>query len=89
MFKQSLYLLFLLPISIFAQKKVDLDKFGFTVQFRSLPNYRLDSTYRTYNVEVEGTKLMETFHKGAGSEKECIAGRLEKTSCKMAILPLK
>jgi hypothetical protein len=69
MFTRSLCLLFLLPLSLFAQKKVDLDKFGFTVQFRSLPNYKLDSTYRTYNVEIEGTKLMETFLKDLDPEK--------------------
>lgn len=63
MFKFALSLLSLLPIAVFAQKKVDLDKFGFTVQFRSLPNYRLDSSYRTYNVEVEETKVMEPFIK--------------------------
>lgn len=72
MFKQSLCLLFLLPLSLFAQKKVDLDKFGFTVQFRSLPNYKLDSTYRTYNVEIEGTKLMETFLKEMDPEKNVL-----------------
>jgi len=69
MFKFALTLLSLLPISVFAQKKVDLDKFGFTVQFRSLPNYRLDSSYRTYNVEVEETKVMEPFIKELDPEK--------------------
>jgi hypothetical protein len=42
-----------------SQKNVDLDRYNFTVQFRSLPQMRLDSTYRTYNVEVESTKLMQ------------------------------
>lgn len=50
-----------LPFAAFAQRNVDLDKFSFTVQFRSLPNYRLDSNYKTYNVEVEGTTLMQPF----------------------------
>jgi hypothetical protein len=59
----------MVPISFFAQKRVDLDKFGFTVQFRSLPNYKLDSSYRTYNVEVEETKIMETFIKELEPEK--------------------
>jgi len=63
MIKFTLCLLSFIPIAVFAQKKVDLDKFGFSVQFRSLPNYRLDSSYRTYNVEVEGTKIMEPFVK--------------------------
>lgn len=69
MMKFSLCMVFLLPISLFAQKRVDLDKFGFTVQFRSLPNYKLDSSYRTYNVEVEETKIMETFVKELEPEK--------------------
>lgn len=61
MLKYCLYICFLLPASVFAQKRVDLDKFGFTVQFRSLPNYKLDSSYRTFNVEIEETKIMEPF----------------------------
>jgi hypothetical protein len=61
--KLCLTLLFLSPITIIAQRNVDLDKFGITVQFRSLPNYRLDSSYRTFNVEVEQTKVMEPFIK--------------------------
>jgi hypothetical protein len=69
MMKFSLYVVFLLPIFLSAQKRVDLDKFGFTVQFRSLPNYKLDSSYRTYNVEVEETKIMETFIKELEPEK--------------------
>jgi hypothetical protein len=44
-----------------AQKSVDLDKFGFAVEFRTLPAVKIDSTYRTYNVEVESTKLMSSF----------------------------
>jgi hypothetical protein len=58
MLKQILFLLVLLPFSLFAQKKVDLDKFNFTVQFRSLPTHKLDSSYRTYDVEIEGTRVM-------------------------------
>jgi len=57
----SLVLLLLVPIIMSAQKRVDLDRYHFTVQYRSLPQIRLDSTYRTYNVEVEGTKLMRPF----------------------------
>jgi hypothetical protein len=55
--------LFLLPLQLFAQKKVDLDPFNFTVQFRTLPKMRLDSSYHTYNVAVESTKLMQPFLK--------------------------
>jgi hypothetical protein len=69
MIRFSLSILFILPISLFAQKKVDLDKFGITVQFRSLPNYRLDSSYGTYNVEVEGTQTMVPFIKELEPEK--------------------
>jgi len=48
-----------LPAS--SQKKVDLDPYSFTVQWRSLPVMKIDSTYRTYNVEVEATRLMQNF----------------------------
>jgi hypothetical protein len=50
----------LLPLLAFSQK-VDLDKFKFTTQFRSLPRTWIDSSYRTYNVEVEGTRLMQGY----------------------------
>lgn len=53
----------LLPFVAGAQKKVDLDPFSFSVQYRSLPKLKIDSTYRTYNVKVEGTKLMQPFLK--------------------------
>lgn len=59
--KLYLLLLFLLPFITQAQKNVDLDRFRFNVQFRKLPQVRLDSTYRTYHVEVEGTQLMNSF----------------------------
>lgn len=48
----------MLPFVLVAQKKVDLDVFHVTVQYRALPKIRIDSTYRTYNVNVEGSKLM-------------------------------
>ena len=51
----------LLPLGIAAQKNVDLDKFGFSVEYRTLPTVKIDSSYRTYNVEVESTKLMSSF----------------------------
>lgn len=53
--------LLLLPSLLFAQRNVDLDKYTFRVQMRSLPQSRLDSNYRTFNVEVESTKLMQSF----------------------------
>ncbi len=60
--KKYYTLLFLsIPLSIFSQKRVDLDRFNFKVQFRSLPVVSLDSNYRTYNVVVQGTKLMNPF----------------------------
>ncbi|MGG9962283.1 hypothetical protein [Ferruginibacter sp. SUN106] len=59
--KYYFLLLLLAPVSVIAQKKVDLDRFNFKVQFRSLPNIRLDSTYRTYNVAVTATKMMQPF----------------------------
>lgn len=60
---KKLYFLgvFLLPHVIIAQKSVDLDRYSFSVQFRSLPKKPVDSSYRTYHVEVEGTRLMEPF----------------------------
>ncbi len=55
------FILLLLPLLVSAQRNVDLDKYRFSVQYRSLPKMRIDSTYRTYNVEVEGTRLMQSF----------------------------
>lgn len=55
------FLLLTAPLFIAAQKKVDLDKYRFTVQYRALPQVRLDSTYRTYHVEMESTKMMNSF----------------------------
>ncbi len=62
MSKLALILLLLMPAALIGQKNVDLDRFGFTVQVRSLPSVKLDSTYRTYNVEVESSRLMQSFH---------------------------
>jgi len=59
----------LFPLALSAQKSVDLDKYRFSVQYRSLPKIRIDSTYRTYNVEVEGTKLMEPLLQDMSPEK--------------------
>lgn len=52
-------LLLLFPFVLTAQKSVDLDRYRFSVQYRSLPSMRIDSTYHTYNVEIEGTKLIQ------------------------------
>lgn len=59
--KLYFFALLAISLSINAQKKVDLDRFRFSVQYRSLPKMQIDSTYRTYNVEVEGTRLMQSF----------------------------
>ncbi len=61
--KYHLFLLISLPFTLFSQKRVDLDRFNFRVQFRSLPLIRIDSSYRTYNVAVDGTKMMRPFLK--------------------------
>lgn len=58
--KKLLFAALLLPAVIFGQK-VDLDKFRFTTGLRTLPSVKLDSTYRTYDVSVEGTKLMQGY----------------------------
>jgi hypothetical protein len=50
----------LLPIAASSQK-LDLDRFRFTAEFRTLPAYRLDSSYHTYNVSIQGTKLMKGY----------------------------
>jgi hypothetical protein len=61
-------ILYLLPFFGMAQKKVDLDRYSFSVRYRSLPQIKIDSTYRTYNVIVEGTKLMQSFLKDMSPE---------------------
>lgn len=70
--KAILSILFILPILVFGQKKVDLDRFHFTVQYRALPQMKIDSTYRTYNVVIEGTKLMQPFMQDIDPEKTVI-----------------
>jgi len=68
---KKLYLILLLasPYWSPAQKNVDLDKYRFTVQYRALPQVQLDSTYRTYHVEVESTKMMDSFMDDLSPEK--------------------
>jgi hypothetical protein len=51
----------IMPFLAISQKVPDLDKFKFTAEVRTLPAFQLDSSYRTYNVSVEGTKLMRTY----------------------------
>ncbi|OSZ77640.1 hypothetical protein CAP36_14825 [Chitinophagaceae bacterium IBVUCB2] len=63
------FIVFLFPLAIAAQKTVDLYRYRFTVQHRSLPEIKLDSTYRTYHVEVEGTQLMQSFLQDLSPEK--------------------
>ena len=70
--KNYFLLLFILPFVVNAQKKVDLDRFHFTVQYRALPQVKLDSTYRTYNVVVEGTKLMQQYLQEIDPEKSVV-----------------
>ncbi len=67
--KLYFFALFVFPLALAAQKAVDLDRYHFTVQYRSLPKLRLDSTYRTYNVEMQGTKLMQPFLQDMSPEK--------------------
>ncbi len=50
----------LLPLFSVAQR-LDLDRFNFTAEVRTLPRYRLDTSYHTYDVQIETTKLMQNF----------------------------
>jgi hypothetical protein len=50
-------------------QKLDLDKFNFTSEFRLLPAMRLDSSYHTYNVTIEGTRLMGPYLRDMEPEK--------------------
>jgi len=50
-----------MPVVVFSQKKVDLDRYRFTSQFRSLPTVTLDSSYHTYHVSVEATRMMQAY----------------------------
>lgn len=68
---KKLYIaLFLIaPLFSLAQKTVDLDRHRFSVQYRSLPGMKIDSTYRTYDVEVTATQLMTPFFQDADPAK--------------------
>ncbi len=59
--KLSALALLMIPVILFAQKSVDLDRYRFSVQYRSLPQMQIDSSYRTYHVQIEGTRLMDNF----------------------------
>jgi hypothetical protein len=50
----------LLPLLSFSQK-VDLDRFKFTTQYRTLPTAGLDTSYHTYNITIESSKLMRNY----------------------------
>jgi hypothetical protein len=57
---KNLYIIVIcMPFMVKAQKNVDLDKHNFTVQLRALPSTKIASSYHTYNVEIESTKLMQ------------------------------
>ena len=60
-----------LPLIAFSQR-VDLDRFKFSSQYRSLPAFRLDSSYRTYHVSVESSRLMQGYLSGMSPEKSVI-----------------
>ena len=64
--------IWLLPLVAISQKKVDLDKFKFTAQFRSLPYLRLDSSYHTYNVSVQASRLMQNYIQDMAPEQSVI-----------------
>jgi hypothetical protein len=64
----SAFLLLFLPLIVFSQK-VDLDRFKFNCQFRSLPTMLLDSSYHTYNVSFDCARLMQGYFNGMSPEK--------------------
>jgi len=66
-----LLLLAIIPSFVFSQK-VDLDRFNFTVNVRTIPSVRIDSSYRTYNVGFEATRLMQNYFQELAPEKSVI-----------------
>lgn len=78
--KLCVLLSFLVPLTIVAQKRVDLDRYHFTVQYRSLPAIPLDSSFRTYNVQVESTKMMSSFLKDISPQNSVILEGWKKLS---------
>ena len=69
--KNLLTIVLLLPLMVFSQK-VDLDRFKFTSQFRSLPAMLVDSSYHTYHVSVETSRLMQAYLSDMTPEKSVI-----------------
>jgi hypothetical protein len=70
--KNYLFALLFFSLTLTAQKKLDLDRYHFTVQYRSLPKLRLDSAYRTYNVVTESTRMMQPFLQEMAPEKSVL-----------------
>lgn len=68
----TLLLTLFLPVIVFSQKNVDLDRFSFTVNVRTIPSVRIDSSYRTYNVGFEATRLMQNYFQELAPEKSVI-----------------
>jgi len=69
--KNLLTFVMLLPVMVFSQK-VDLDRFKFTSQFRTLPAVFVDSSYHTYHVSVETSRLMQAYLSDMTPEKSVI-----------------
>jgi hypothetical protein len=69
--KNLLTFVLLLPVMVFSQK-VDLDRFKFTSQFRTLPAVVVDSSYHTYHVSVETSRLMQAYLSDMTPEKSVI-----------------
>jgi hypothetical protein len=67
--RKNLFIAALFLPLIGLSQRVDLDRFKFSSQFRSLPSYRLDSSYRTYHVSVETSRLMQAYLSGMTPEK--------------------
>ena len=66
---QLLTLLMICPALVIGQKNVDLDRYKVRVQFRSLPAIQLDSSYHTYSVDVEGSRMMQSFLQDGAPER--------------------
>jgi hypothetical protein len=77
--KKYLFALVFCPLISFAQR-IDLDRFNFSVQFHTLPAMRLDSSYHTYNVVVEGSKMMQPFLKPMVPENSVVLEGWKKIS---------
>lgn len=70
--KPLILLLAILPVIAFSQKVPDLDKYKFSSQYRLLPLSGLDTSYHTYNVSVNTTRLMQAYLEGMTPEKSVI-----------------